>query len=199
VREEFAVAALQLPIRGRVVSLDVPREMRALIARDILLQAAFVRRTGRTLISPRGFARSIAERAIGSNADAHQGRLWRERLAENIETADDLSTDSREVGLGELLRRLFEGREPDGSSVKGSRWEALWKTPWHVADHQPHAGCPACDALAAGDADTFLVETGVPEVVLRILHAEMVLARVLPPYRLRSDGPLTRRADLPEL
>jgi hypothetical protein len=188
------MALLTLPIRGHVVELDVPAELRTTIARDIVIQAGFARRTGHKIASPRGLARSIARKWIAANADpaAFAGRL--DTLRANIETADDMATDSEEVPLPDLCRRLFLGETEDGSEITGERWDRLTRASWAVAGHRPRLDCETCAPLFSGQAGQFLALTGTPEIVCRILHTELEAAGALPPYSPKPIGqPLRRR------
>jgi hypothetical protein len=194
------MALLTLPIRGHVVELDVPKELRTTIARDIVIQAGFARRTGHKITSPRGLARSIARQWIAANADPNAFARRLDTLRANIETADDMATDSEEVPLPDLCRRLFLGEAEDGSEITGERWDRLTRASWAVAGHRPRLDCETCAPLFSGQAGQFLALTGTPEIVCRILHAELEAAGALPPYSPRPIGqPLRRGRSIPDI
>jgi len=191
------MAQLTLPVRGRIVSLDVPRELRKTIAQDVLIQTAFMRRTGRSIASPRGFTMSLARKAISASADQRERERRLATLHEHIEIADDMSTDAEEIELGDLCRRLFLGEVEDGTFISGERWERLAKSAWYVSGHKPTFGCETCAPLFSQDSkiDSLIADTQTPEVVLRILYQEMTLALrgAMPPYWPRQAGGLIHR------
>ena len=191
------MAQLTLPVRGRIVSLDVPRELRKTIGQDVLIQAAFMRRTGRSITSPRGFATALARKAISVSADQRETERRLATLHEHIETADDMSTDAEDVELGDLCRRLFLGEIEDGSLISGERWERLARSAWYVSGHKPAVDCETCAPLFSRDlaVDRLLSDTQTPEVILRILYHEtsLSLRGTMPPYWPMQPGRLSRR------
>jgi hypothetical protein len=196
------MALLTLPIRGHVVALDVPAELRPTIARDIVIQAGFARRTGHRIASPRGLARSIARQWVAASADPDAFARRLATLRAHIETAEDMAADSEEIPLPDLCRRLFLGETEDGAEITGERWERLARASWAVAGHRPRLDCETCAPLFSGQEGRFLALTGTPEIVCRILHSELEAAGALPPYSPRPiPQPIRRRrsANVPDI
>jgi hypothetical protein len=198
--EAESMAQLTLPIRGHVVELDVPAELRTTIARDIVIQGGFARRTGHKIASPLGLAQSIARKWIGASADPAAFARRLDTLRANIASADDMATDSEQWPLPDLCRRLFLGEAEDGSEITGERWDRLARASWAVAGHRPLLDCETCAPLFSGQAGQFLALTGTPEIVCRILNTELEAAGALPPYSPKPIGqPLRRGRSIPDL
>lgn len=198
------MAQLTLPVSGHIVSVEVPEALRTTIARDIVIQAAFMRRTGRPIISPRGLARSLVQKAVLASADPHQKQLRLAKLQEQTETAEDMCTDSQDVEPRDLCGRLLLGRLEDGSRITGARWERLAAAAWHLAGHShgegggPDESCAICAPVFRFDLDGFLSATGASEVLFRMIHLELLRARAVPPYAPRPAVQRFRRV-IPDL
>jgi len=190
------MAQLTLPIRGRVVEIDVPAPLRTAIARDTVIQTGFARRTGHKITSPRGFARAIAQRWIVASEDPPELERRHATLRAHIETADDMATDSEAIPLDDLCERLFLGQKADGSPFTGETWQRLERSPWAVAGHRPRLDCETCAGLFSHDPESFLHLTDTQPVLLRILHADLLEAGALPPY---SPRPVRRNPSVPDL
>src|ERR1035437_7157753 len=108
------MALLTLPIRGHVVELDVPAELRTTIARDIVIEAGFARRTGHKITSPRGLAQSIARMWIAANADPDAFARRLDALRANIETTTGMSSslDTQIVSAHITLSGTSPERQP---------------------------------------------------------------------------------------
>jgi hypothetical protein len=193
------MAQLTLPVSGHIVSIEVPDALRTTVAQDIVIQVAFMRRTGRTIISPRGLARSLVQKAVLASTDPHQRQLRLAKLQEQTETAEDMCTDSQDVDPRDLCGRLFLGRLEDGSRITGARWERVAVAAWCLAGHNhgevggPDESCSICAPVFRFDLDGFLSATGASEVLFRAIHADLLLARAVPPYFPRPATQRVRR------
>jgi hypothetical protein len=193
------MAQLTLPVSGHIVSIELPEALRTTAARDIVIQTAFMRRTGRQIVSPRGIARSLVQKAVLASADPNQKQLRLAKLREQTETAEDMCTDSQDIDPRDLCGRLFLGQLEDGSRIIGARWERLATAAWYLAGHShgevggPDESCSICAPVFRFDLDGFLSATGASEVLFRAIHADLLLARAVPPYFPRPAVQRVRR------
>ena len=180
--------ALFLPLDGELVTLEVPRALTS-VARTVLLESSFHRRTGVRVRWPDRWARAIAERVVAERDDPVRWVARQAELARRTAMARRMAPESRDVALRHVVDRLLEGRLEDGSHVTGAEFDALRRTTEFVVGHGRRPKCPTCRLLDIGDVSGYLRNAGCDAVLLRILHAEAQQAELLPAYLVRAATP----------
>ncbi len=174
---------LFLPLDGERVTLEVPHALTT-VARTILLESSFHRRTGVRVRFPDRWARSIAARVLADHEDPARWAARQAELERRTAIARRMAPESRDIPLLHLADRLFEARFEDGTRLDDPDLGALARTAQFVVGHERHTGCATCGLLRNGDIRAYLRAAGCDPVLLRILHAEAQQAELLPPYPL---------------
>ncbi len=176
------MSTLQMPIDGEIVVLNVPAKTRTAVARTLVLEAGFHRRTGVKVRWPDRWATKVA---AGVVADAENPTRWAARLADithKTAIARRMAPDSAGVDLDHLGQRLFNAELEDGTLLSVDSVIAWVRTAWYLTGHDRHEACDTCRLLEANDVWEFLHVTGTDAVLLRLYHTELRLAELLPAY-----------------
>ncbi|MDA8201912.1 MAG: hypothetical protein M0Z49_03990 [Chloroflexi bacterium] len=180
------MAALMVPVDGEVVWLEVPRHLTT-VARTIILETSFHRRTGVRIRWPDKWARAVVDRVLRDHGDPVVWAARQAELARRTAIARRMAPEGGEIPVLQLVDRLMNGRLEDGTRLDGREAEALQHTAQRVVGHGRHASCPTCRLLEAGDVRAYLRATGCDPILLRILHAEAQQAELLPAYPVRPE------------
>ena len=178
--------ALFLPLDGELVTLELPHALTT-VARTILLETSFHRRTGVRVRWPDRWARAVADRVLADREDAERWEARQAELTRRIAIARRMAPEARGIPLLPLADRLLESRLEDGTRLADPDLDALQRTAQYVVGHGHHATCPTCRLLEGGDVRGYLRAAGCDPVLLQILHAEALQAELLPAYPVRCE------------
>ncbi len=179
---------LQMPIDGELVLLDVPVRARMAVARTLVLESGFHRRTGVKIRWPDRWATKVAAGVI---AEAEDPARWAARLADiahKTAIARRMAPDSAGVDLNHLGWRLFYAQLEDGGGPSIDAAIAQIRTAWYLTGHDMHKACDTCRLLETDGTWEFLRATGTDAVLLRLYHTELQLAELLPAYPVRPGS-----------
>jgi hypothetical protein len=192
--------SLVLPVRGRIVSVEVPDEassdLKTTIVRTIIVEAAFMARVKKRIQRPQLWARAVAGHMI---EDSHDPVTWQRRLVDLdrwIDTAKDFDDDYSRLTPEEFCARVLFRRLEDGRRLSDDAdRKALRRSAMLMMGHQfcRLDECAICRGLAGYEDPYPLLEANSADgILLRIFHDQMVQAEVLPPFIpawLRSTAP----------
>ena len=179
--------ALFLPLDGELVTLEVEHALTT-VARTILLESSFHRRTGVPVRFPDRWAGKISAHVLADREDPGHWAARRAELERRTEIARRMAPESRDVPLLHLTDRLLACRLEDGTRLDDPDLGALAHTAQYVVGHGRHRGCATCALLRDGDIRGYLRAAGCDPVLLRVLHSEAQQAELLPPYPLPASA-----------